>query len=216
MAIEDEVVNTIVAALEAKAQHVTNIVIGPKREEWFNAECFVAMSHYQTLEASSCIVYGEQEYKAALDQTPLAAALAAADEKKIPDLVGYSTAAGRGDYDVVFVLEAKVIYRHEDDPARKASLKKLREQLERAKGACPTACAIGIIYLVAIAGHGLGVVPEPFLAEMKMAVTTTCNGLQFRWVREPALLAGLRLHPTSFPAFPSAHVSVGVGAFVLT
>jgi hypothetical protein len=215
MAVEDEIVDAIVKALEAKAQHVANIVVGPKREEWFNAECFVAVSHRQTLEASSYIVYGKQAYKEALAETPLAVVLDAADGAKIPDLVGYSTAAGRDDYDVVFVLEAKVFYRHEDPAARATALRKLREQLDRAKRACPTAAAIGVLYLVAIAGKG-GVVPEPFLTMMKAETLTAFDGINIRWLREPALLAGLRLHGTSFPSYPSAHVSVGVGALLLT
>jgi hypothetical protein len=41
-------------------------------------------------------------------------------------------------------------------------------------------------------------------------------GVGIRWLREPSLLTGMRLLGTSFPSYPSAHVSVGVGALVLT
>ena len=209
MAYEATAVRYIVEWLELNAQHVADVVVGPKREEWFNAESIVALWRYSDIDAF--VVFGEQNYREALRETPFKDALDPSHKLKIPDIVAYTPNGEK--YEVPFVIEAKVLYRTESKDERRASLTKLREQVSRAKEVCASAGAIGLVYLVSVVG-GLGVTPQPFFAETHAQITDVFRGKTLTWLREPSTLKGLQLRSTSF-AYPATTVSVGIAAFFL-
>jgi hypothetical protein len=209
MAYEADAVRYIVEWLELNAQHVADVVVGPKREEWFNAESIVALWRHSDI--YSFVVFGEQNYREALKETPFKDALDPTHNLKIPDIVGYTPSGDK--YDVSFIVEAKVLYRSESKSDRKASLTKVREQILRAKEVCPSTGAIGLVYLVSVVG-GLGVSPQPFFAEVHGQINDVFTGNKITWLREPCVLKGLQLCSTSF-AYPATTVSVGLAAFFL-
>jgi hypothetical protein len=61
MAYEYVAVETIVQHLQGKAQDVANVIVGPRREGWFNSESIVALSSASDLE--KFVVHGEQGYR---------------------------------------------------------------------------------------------------------------------------------------------------------
>ncbi len=137
MAYEHAAVETIVQHLQRKAQDVANVVVGPRREGWFNSESIVALSSVSDLD--KFVVHGEQGYRMVLkDVAPMA------DQdygRSIPDAVGYLS-----DGAPAFVMEAKVLHRSDSQSARAASLTRLVEQLKEAKLRCPDAGRIGMLY----------------------------------------------------------------------
>lgn len=209
MAYEADAVRYIAEWLELNAQHVADVVVGPKREEWFNAESIVALWRHSDID--TFVVFGEQNYREALKETPFRDALDPTHNLKIPDIVAYTPSDDK--YDVPFVVEAKVLYRTESKSDRKASLAKLRGQILRAKEVCPSAGAIGLLYLVSVVG-GLGVSPQPFFAEVHGLIKDVFTDKSLTWLREPCVLKGLQLCSTSF-AYPATTVSVGLAAFSL-
>ena len=208
MAYETDATRYIAEWLELNAQHVADVVVGPKREEWFNAESVVALWRHSDIE--KFVVFGEQNYREALKETQFGDALDPTHNLKIPDIVAYTPCDDK--YEVPFIVEAKVLYRTESKKERKASLTKLREQILRAKKVCPTAGAIGIVYLVSVIG--LKVSPEPFFAEVHAQAKDVFSDKNVTRLREPSDLKGLPLRTTSF-ACPATSVSVGLAAFFL-
>ncbi len=209
MAYEADAVRYITDWLEGEAQHVADIVAGPKREQWFNAESFAALWRYNNID--QFVVYGEQTYSTILKETPFRDALNDESKSKLPDIVAFTPIEGNK-YDIPFVVEAKVISRNESESKRKASLEKLREALTGAKGICGNAAAVGIVYLVAIAGEKVD--PLPFFNEIGRQIDDVFVNESLVWLRKPAALHGLHLRATSF-AYPACHVSVGLAAFHL-
>ena len=78
-------IDVVVKSLEKNHEHVVNIAAGPKREDWFNAECIVALSHASRL--SKFIVYGEQAYRTALKNAGWTRR-EIDDPEKRPDIMG--------------------------------------------------------------------------------------------------------------------------------
>jgi hypothetical protein len=202
MAFEAEAATAVCEWLESHADHVVNVCAGPRREHWFNAEAFVALSHKARID--KFIVYGEQSYSTVLRGT--AFLVDSVDGKKLPDIVGFT-----GD-DIDFVIEGKVILRSDSDAQRKTTLWKLRDQVERAKRCSSSCAALGVAYLISTAGAN--VAPEPFYQSVKSDLEAVLNGLAWRWLRAPAGLDGLRLRTTSFD-FPVMTISVGIAVFAL-
>jgi hypothetical protein len=60
MAFECEAIRAIFDHFVTKQQLVADILVGPRREGWFNAESFVALSAISSTETFT--VYGEQCY----------------------------------------------------------------------------------------------------------------------------------------------------------
>lgn len=203
MAYEADAVRYIVEWLEMNAQHAVDVVVGPKREEWFNAESIVALWRHSDIDRF--VVFGEQNYREALKETPFRDALDPTHNLKIPDIVAYTPSDDK--YNVPFIVEAKVLYRTEPKNDRKASLTKLREQLLRAKQICPNTGTVGLVYLVSVV-DGLGVSPQPFFAEVHGQIKDVFAGKNITWLREPCALKGLQLRSTSF-AYPATTVSLG-------
>jgi hypothetical protein len=190
------------------AQHVADVVVGPKREEWFNAESIAALWRHSSID--TFVVYGEQKYREALKETPFGDALDPVHNLRIPDIVAYTPSNDK--YDVPFIVEAKVLYRTESESDRKASLTELRDQILRAKEVCPSAGAIGLVYLVSVVGRRVH--PRRFFDEVRGQVKDVFTDKNVTWLREPSVLKGLQLCRTSF-AYPATTVSVGLAAFSL-
>jgi len=206
MAFEELAVKTISEWLESRAKHVIDISAGPRREGWFNAEAFVALSHKANID--SFVIYGEQNYSTILRGTALLAD--AADAQRLPDLIGF--ALDKGQYAIDFVIEGKVILRSDAVARRMKALWELRDQVERAKRCCGSCAVVGICYL--ISNDGASVEPEPFYKSVGNDLEAILDSLNWRWLREPSALNGLRLRTTSFD-YPQMTISVGAAAFVL-
>jgi hypothetical protein len=206
MAYEESAVKTICEWLEQHAGHVIDVCAGPRREDWFNAEAFVALSHKASVD--SFVVYGEQRYSTVLRGTAILAD--AADRGKLPDVIGFIAASPGCDID--FIIESKVILGNDPPAWRNAVLCSLRDQAARAKRCCESSAALGLIYLISAAGPD--VAPEPFYESVAADLTSVLSGLNWRWLRAPSSLYGLRLRSTSF-AYPATHLSVGVAAFAV-
>jgi len=207
LAYAADAVRYITEWLELNAQHVADIVVGPKREEWFNAESIVALWRHSDLD--TFVVFGEQNYREALKETPFAAMLDPTHNLKIPDVVAFSPSGEK--YDVPFIIEAKVLYRTEAKSDRKASVTKLREQVLRARQVSPSTTAIGLVYLISLV-TGVDVSPQPFFREVQSLIEEVFSDQTVSWLREPTVLKGLQLRSTSF-AYPASTVSVGLTAF---
>jgi hypothetical protein len=231
MAYEAEAVKYITRRLESIAQHVAEVVgVGPKREEWFNAESIVAIGRYSSTD--TYVVYGEQDYRKAMEETPFRDLMDSKHKDRIPDVVSYSPVDGNK-YDVPFIIEAKVIYRSESQTLRTSTLTKLRKQILRAKEICPSAGAIGLLYLVDLhqgtniaekdwlLGQVHKQVPkgtsiwnsQQFFKEIYNQVTELFADKGLTWLREPSVLERLS-HRTTNCGF-AVTVSVGLGAFSL-
>ena len=104
MAFEREAIDAIFNHFNAKQQLVIDILAGPRREGWFNAESFVALSAITTFETFT--VYGEQCY-ANIPKCVYGT--------RIPDMVGYTP-----DESVAFVIEAKLFFRRDSTSHRKS------------------------------------------------------------------------------------------------
>jgi hypothetical protein len=129
----------------------------------------------------------------------------------------------RTEWDVPFIIEAKLIYNSDLSEGSPKSLTKLREQLLIAKQSYKAGAAIGILYLVFVQGLGQGDV-----STFHATITREVNGVfvagTFKWLRKPTPLT-LRNMPkkspktglmkTSFPEYPRAWVNLGLAGIAI-
>ncbi len=118
---------------------MVDILAGPRREGWFNAESFVALTAISSTKTFT--VYGEQCY---------ANIPRCLTGTRIPDLVGYTP-----NESVAFIIEAKLFFRRDSDNHRNKQLHRLIEQIQEAKRQCPSAPAVGLIYLACLSSDPL-------------------------------------------------------------
>jgi hypothetical protein len=237
-----EAIDLIVGWFERNASHVLNIAAGPtKREAWFNAESIVALSHGGGIH--KFLVYGEQQYESALRSCGLTEA-EILDPKCVPDIVGYVHSGAdnqrKDEFEVNFIMEAKVLYRAKPESDRKTQLVELRDQLMRAKRHGQS--AIGLVYLISHSGDRpskasrdkntktekslkqivmgdaniMSLLTDEFHKSIKTEVHNVFKETTYIWLREPAALNGMQFGKTSFPESPSMDVSVGLAALRLS
>jgi hypothetical protein len=245
MAYEKEAVQYIEKWFQRDTEHLVNVVAGPRREAWFNAEAYVALSHrarYKTF-----VMWGEQEWQTVVGRS-VAAAFKELKEKK-PDLIGFD--GKEGPEAIQFVIESKVIYNGDGTTAVNKTLEDLRRQLLRSMSVTPRASAIGVLYLVWQGGQGTPtkkprkgdehnpepelvfkpkpvemakLIPSNFYQRVVKQTGTIFSGLKYQWLRTPSPLGGrgwkspktsFKYRYTSFHYYPNIPTSVGLGALAL-
>jgi len=128
------------------------------------------------------------------------------------------------EWEIPFVIEAKLIYNSESGERRRASIKTLRQQLQEARTWYRAATAIGIIYLVFVQGRTDDSC-EAFHTAISQEVASLFVREHVVWIRKPSVLH-LRNMPkrspkpgfikTSFREFPIAWVCLGMGALSIS
>ena len=209
MAFEREAIEAIFDHFTAKQQLVVDILAGPSREGWCNAESFVEWNAISTGETFT--IYGEQCYA----NVPRCVA-----GTRIPDIVGYTPQGS-----VAFVVEAKLFFRRDSGSHRKKLLRRLIEQVQEAKRHCPDAPAVGLIHLVCLSSDplrkkaktdkvGFRVSPESLCAKIMRETEAELNPVHSTWLKPVQILTPINGKMTSF-AYPSVGVWFGMGAFAI-
>lgn len=209
MAFESEAIKAIFGHFITRQQLVADILAGPRREGWFNAESFVALSTISSPETFT--VYGEQCY------ANIPRCLAGT---RIPDLVGYTP-----DESVAFIIEAKLFFRRDSDNQRNKQLHRLIEQMLEAKRQCPSAPAVGLIHLACLSSDplkkkarsdkvGFRVPVDTLCAKVMQEVEAELKAVPSTWLEPLRILTPLSGKRTTFD-FPSVHVWFGMGAIAL-
>jgi hypothetical protein len=206
MAFEQEAVEALFDHFTAKQQLVVDVLAGPRREGWFNAESFVALSTISSTETFT--VYGEQCYA----NMPTCVA-----GTRIPDIVGYTP-----DESAAFVIEAKLFFRRDSDSHRKKHLHRLVEQIQEAKRQCPGAPSVGLIHLACLSSDplrktdtvGFRVSPESLCAKIMRETEAELRAVPSIWLKPVQILTPLEGKMTSF-GYPSVGVWFGMGAIAI-
>ena len=209
MAFESEAIKAIFGHFSTRQQLVADILAGPRREGWFNAESFVALSAISNPETFT--VYGEQCY------ANIPRRLAGT---RIPDLVGYTP-----DGSVAFIIEAKLFFRRDPENHRNKQLHRLVEQMLEAKRQCPGAPAIGLIHLACLSSDplrkkarrgnvGFRVPPDNLCAKLMKEAEAELKAVPSTWLEPLRILTPLIGERTTFE-YPSVHVSFGMGAIAI-
>jgi hypothetical protein len=103
------------------------------------------------------------------------------------------------EWEIPFVIEAKLIYSSETGDRRRASLRTLRQQLQEARKWYRAASAIGIVYLVFVQGRTHDSC-EAFHTAISQEVASLSASEHVVWIRKPSLSAGAILgHITPRP-----------------
>lgn len=142
-----EIVGWIAEYFAAHRQRTAHVHAGPKRETWFSAETFVALSLQTTphpdhplLLDFSC--WGEQEFGTIFKL--IAAKKGSGDHRRKPDIVCYRPVDGIEA--VSTVIEIKLV-RNDENPG--PCLDELNEQLSNAGSLFPDADLLGLVFLAA-------------------------------------------------------------------
>ena len=209
MAFEQLAVEALFDHFAAKQQLVVDVLAGPRREGWFNAESFVALGTISTTETFT--VYGEQCYA----NMPTCVA-----GTRIPDIVGYTP-----DESAAFVIEAKLFFRRDSDSHRKKQLHRLVEQIKEAKRQCPSAPSIGLIHLACLSSDpirkkaktdtvGFRISPESLCAKIMRETEAELKAVSSTWLKPVQIMTSLQGKMTSF-GYPSVGVWFGMGAIAI-
>ena len=202
------VIDAIELHFSKNANRVASVVVGPRREGWFNSEAFVAlMEAFNPLEQGGFSVYGEENFKTALLKLnwPDAGGLTS----KIPDLVGYSADTNAPP---VFILEAKLVFDHDADRGL-AAIQALSAQLKNARTIVPGVPVIGVVYA---ARSPLPGDVTSFFRKLSLIMETELSTSEgFDWVAgQPVhIIPGLSNISPGFKGW-NCHSSVGIGARV--
>jgi len=204
----NRVIEIIERHLADNAARVAAVVVGPRREGWFNSEAFVAlMNAVSYMEQGGFSVYGEENFNTVLAK--LGWPVAGGDPRALPDLVGY----GADDKaPPVFILEAKLVYDHDPDRGL-AAVRALSAQLANARAIVPGVPVIGLVYAVRSPRPGDAV---PFFRQVSTFLEAELPARDgFDWVAGQPVheIRGLRQASANFPAW-SCYSSVGLGARV--
>jgi hypothetical protein len=209
MAFESEAIKAIFGHFTTRQQLVADILAGPRREGWFNAESFVALSAISSPETFT--VYGEQCY------ANIPRCLAGT---RIPDLVGYTP-----NKSVAFIIEAKLFFRRDSANHRNKQLHRLIEQILEAKRQCPSAPAVGLIHLACLSSDPLKKKARSDKVGSRVPVDTLCGkvmqeveaelkAVPSTWLEPLRILTPLLGKRTTL-CYPSVHVWFGMGAIAI-
>lgn len=199
----------------ANQQRTAEVLAGPKRETWFSAETFVALSHAAGPDPDEPILpifscWGEEEFKTVF--TKVATKLAAppgGQPRRRPDVVCYLPKNGA---DAIHaILELKLVLNDEDPGAGLADLK---TQLQNARAMSATAKVLGLTFFAAAPLKTPGTF-EKASRELRArieGVFPTNEG--FTWVAGHEVAPVFRTVLTRFH-YPSMAVSLGLGVIEL-
>lgn len=148
MSSYDDAARGMLDHFTSHAGRVVDMAVWPRREVWFNSEAFVGISLLNKDRlVPEWMLWGEQQYLTITRELGLPEP-ADDDAKKSPDIVAYHI-DGNGNTSVRGVIEAKIVYASDmDDGTALASLKKLHEQMLRARRILPTSFSMGVVYMV--------------------------------------------------------------------
>jgi hypothetical protein len=202
------VIEIIESHLSANAGRVASVLVGPRREGWFNSEAFVALlGASNPLDPGGFSVYGEENFRTVLAK--LGWTGVGGDPSALPDLVGYGSDDAAPP---VFILEAKLVYDHDRDQGA-AAINKLAAQIDNARQIVPGVPVIGVVYAARSPAPGdaaafLGKVSS--FMEQELPV-----GKGYDWVRgrRVDIVPGLESRLADFKAW-SSYSSLGLGARV--
>ena len=178
----EAVVKRIESHLASRPQHVARVSIGPRREGWFNAEAFVALSSRNVLAPGGFSVYGEEDFSQVLKKLRWQTG-PGGKPRWIPDLLGYGPKNGEPPK---FLIESKVVY-SKDRRSGEDAIRHLASQLDNAGLVLPGVPLIGIVYCVQAPRPGN---PDLFLKRVSDLMEIHLKGADgFVWVN------GQRVHP---------------------
>lgn len=130
-----------------RRQHTAAVLAGPKRETWFSAEVFVALSQQTKPHPDHPVFpdfsyWGEQEFRTIFKL--IAAKTGDGNYKRKPDIICYRPEDGIEAVETV--IEIKLI-RNDENP--NSCLAELKEQLSNARRIFPDANLLGLVFLAA-------------------------------------------------------------------
>ena len=184
---------------KTKAQHTVNILSGPKRETWFSAEMFVAISALQPKgskrNASRSVkfaVYGEQSLSR-LDKRLKGL-------RKRPDIVVFDPSKLQGspkDPAVSTLIEVKLFRTNENNIKE---INKLASQLESAANAITTATVAGVVFVASVPVRTPGL-HQRAVDEIRQAIEQALPDADYEWVdgHDLAELIPLRQNSLGYP-----------------
>lgn len=195
---------------KTKAQHTVNILSGPKRETWFSAEMFVAISALQpkgskrkTSRSVKFAVYGEQS-------------LSTLDKRltglKRPDIVVFDPSKLQGspkDPAVSTLIEVKLFRTNENNIKE---INTLASQLESAANTITTATVAGVVFVASVPVRTPGL-HQRAVDEIRQAMEQALPDADYEWVDGHDLAELIPLMPTSF-AYPDTNVAINMGVRV--
>ena len=214
MSFENEAIKAIIEHFNAKQQQVADVLAGPRREGWFNAESFVALNAISTCDTFT--VYGEQCYSNIPE---------CLTSRRIPDLDGYVS-----EKKVAFLIEAKLLFRRDNETKRRKLLHRLVTQLQEGKQRCPKVPVVGLLHLACLSSDptnhkrkganrkveaGVRITPDRFCKKIAGEIEAELKEFNPVWLQSPRMLTQQDTgQPTSF-AYPSVHVWFGIGAIAI-
>jgi hypothetical protein len=202
-------VQSIVTRFETKAKDVANVLAGPRREGWFNAESLIALSKQSSLKLK--MAYGEQGYRKICKG--VSGKTTKGKRRRIPDLVLYNWKN-----EPLVIIEAKLVYRSDTAKKRDELIRELADQILEAKNCCPIATCVGIVYLISRTSDRprkhVRQTTDRFCFEIKTKLEDLLKSMQYNWVREPSILPRLNPRATSFTNV-GVSVWLGLGAVAL-
>jgi hypothetical protein len=188
-------------------QRTVHVLAGPKRETWFSAELFVALSSQATPHAidlgfPSFAIYGEQEYATVF--TSVLAASPTYHARRRPDIVVYEP--GVGINAILAVIELKVVLEGEN-PAR--AMADLDIQLRAARLLAPNATVLGLVFLAAVPFKTPGTFART-RAAVRQSVEAALPATDYDWVAGYDLVDVFPPTPTEF-LYPALSVPLAIG-----
>ena len=215
------VVKTIESYFYKKRTHTANILIGPKRETWFSAECFAALGERRISKEGPMTYWGE------LSHGKIAKALNAKPGKgkrsMIPDVAAILPADGKNA--VGTIIENKLILAHERP---NVILEDLKKQMLNAEALWPDTSIVGLIFIAGVT-HAVEKkynkllkkeVPEPIYNKALKRVVEAVEGVftgvpRFRWINNDKVHRIFDDTYTEF-AFPATHFSLALCSIELS
>jgi hypothetical protein len=215
MAYEKEAVQCVAKWFERDKKHLVDVVAGPKREHWFNAEAYVALSHRARL--GTFVMWGEQEWRTVMGKS---AEAPVEKLKKKADLIAFRKS--KGPEAVEFVIESKLICNSVSKSKTKDGLTDLRRQLLGARSCFPNAGMIGLLYIVWQRRQKSN--PSDFFDRVASQTDEIFSSVGYEWLRSPSPLRGLgwrisarglTCRHTSYYFYPLVYTCVGLAALAL-
>ncbi len=196
--------------LASQIGHLANLVAGPKREAWFNAELFVTLNECgPAFPSGQLAVYGEQSFRTVLRNAELGGGDLGDRDK--PDLVAFHMS---GDEPLAMVIEQKIVYSSDAD-AGESAIQELDRQLKNGARQLQVP-ALGVVYLVKApqtwepAARPMGVDPTRFIDDARNLILRLLPDADYDWAMEPALVGGNRTFTTM--AYPACFFAIAMAA----
>jgi hypothetical protein len=197
-------------------KRTAHVLAGPKRETWFSAETFVALSYAakplednEILPQFSC--WGEQQFASVFAKVEADAGTPEGIRRK-PDIVCYLPENGVEAIDTI--VEIKLLLNDEKPGSVLEGEKGLKLQMQNARSLCPDAKVLGLVFLAAAPF----ISPATFDLAVKNAITEANRIFPasegFSWVSGHEFACVFKNVPTDFH-YPAMNVCLALGAVEL-